>query len=164
MVVDGDPRQRGLRLPLRPGADAHDILGRQVADLGVANLHARRDPQIAEPLGGFGVVDDPAADEGDAAIELRRQVHQDLHPVDREANIETTILPGALGKDLLERVSDVDLGAGEALTVDVGAVGEEREDASRAELRQAMDVIGSPSIGVWSILKSPVWITTPAAW
>ena len=82
VIVDGDPRQRGLRLALRPRADADDVLRRVVADLAVANLHAGRDSQVAEPLGDLRVLDHPAADERDPAIELRREVDQDLHPVD----------------------------------------------------------------------------------
>ena len=48
------------------------------------------------------------------------------------------------------------------LPVDVRAVGEQRQDARRPELGEAGErPSGSPSSGVWSILKSPVWITTP---
>ena len=82
VVVDGDARQRRLRLSLRAGADADDVLRRVVADVAVADLHAGRDPQVAEPLRDLRVVDHAAADERDLAIELRRQVDEDLHPVD----------------------------------------------------------------------------------
>ena len=82
VIVDGDPRQRGLRLALRPGADADDVLRREAADVAVADLHAGRDPQVAEPLRGLRVVDHAAADERDLPLELRREVDQDLHPVD----------------------------------------------------------------------------------
>ena len=40
VVVDRDPRQRRLRLALRPGADAEHVLRRVVRDLAVADLHA----------------------------------------------------------------------------------------------------------------------------
>ena len=82
VVVDGDPRQRRLRLALRPGADADDVLRRVAADVAVANLHAGRDPQVAEPLRDLRVVDHAAADERDLAVELRREIDEDLHPVD----------------------------------------------------------------------------------
>ena len=81
VIVDGDPRQRGLRLALRARANADDILRRRVANFRVAHLHADRDPQISKPLRNLRVLDDPSSDERDPAIELRREIHQDLHPV-----------------------------------------------------------------------------------
>ena len=161
VVVDRDPRQRRLRLALRPGADADDVLRRVVPDVAVANLHAGRDPQIAEPLRDLRVVDHAAPDERDAAIELRREIDQDLHPVDARREHRDDDLSVGAGEDLLEGVDDVDLGAGEPLPIDVRAVGEQRQHAGRPELREPVKVDGSPSSGVWSILKSPVWITTP---
>ena len=44
------------------------------------------------------------------------------------------------GEELLERVDDLDLGPGESLAIDVGAVGEERQHALRAELGEAVQV------------------------
>ncbi len=44
------------------------------------------------------------------------------------------------GENLLERLDDVDLGSGEALAIDVGAVGEERQHALGAELGEAVQV------------------------
>ena len=82
VVVDRDPRQRRLRLSLGSGADADDVLRRVVADVAVANLHAGRDPQVSEPLRDLGVVDHAAPDERDPAVELRREIDQDLHPVE----------------------------------------------------------------------------------
>ena len=42
VVVDGDARERRLRLALRAGRDAEHVLRRVVRHVGVADLHARR--------------------------------------------------------------------------------------------------------------------------
>ncbi len=54
----------------------------KLAHVAVANLDPGRNPQVAEPLRDLGVLDHAAADERHPAVELRRQVHEDLHPVD----------------------------------------------------------------------------------
>ena len=140
VIVDRDARQRRHRLALRAGREAEDVLRRVVVDLRVANLHAGRDPQVAEPLRDLGVAHHAAADERDLAIELRREIHQDLHAVDARRERGDDQLAGRAGEDLLERVDDVALGSGEAAAVDVGAVGEQREHAFAAELGEAVDV------------------------
>ena len=109
VVVDGDPRQRRLRLALRPGADAHHVLGREVPDLAVANLHAGWDPQVAEPLRDLRVVDHAAADERHPAVELRGEIDEDLHPVDARREHRDDDLAGGAREDLLEAVDDVAL-------------------------------------------------------
>ena len=81
VVVDGDAGKCRLRLALRPGADAHHVLRRIVADLAVANLHPRRNAQVSQPLRNLRVLDDAPADERDLAVELRREVQQELDPV-----------------------------------------------------------------------------------
>ena len=57
-----------------------------------------------------------------------------------DANIATTILPGRAREDLLEPVDHVELRSGEALAIDVRAVGEQRQHARRPELREPMEV------------------------
>ena len=44
------------------------------------------------------------------------------------------------GEQLLEGVDDLDFGPGESLAVDVGAVGEQRQHALRAELGEPVQV------------------------
>ena len=86
------------------------------------------------------VPDHPAPDERDLAVELRRQVHEQLHAIDagrKGRDHETAV---RRREDLLERVDDVDLRAREAAPVDVRAVGKEREHAGGAELREARDI------------------------
>ncbi len=140
VVVDGDPRERRLRLPLGAGAQAHDVLRREVPDVAVLDLHARRDAEIAQPLRDLRVVDHAAADERDPPVELRREVDDDLHPVDARRERRDDNLAVRVGEDLFEGVGDLDFGAGEAAPVDVGAVGQQGEDARRAELRQPVHV------------------------
>ena len=52
----------------------------------------------------------------------------------------TTQLAGGRRENLLERVLDLELGAGKALAIDVGAVGKQRQHARAAELGESMDV------------------------
>ena len=57
-----------------------------------------------------------------------------------DANVATTILPSRVREDLLEPVGHVDFRAGEASPIDVGAVGEQRQHAGGAKLRQPVKV------------------------
>jgi hypothetical protein len=74
------------------------------------------------------------------ALELRRQVDDDLHAVDARGERRDDDHAGRAREDLLERVDDVDLRSGEALAIDVGAVAEQRQHALAAELGEAMEV------------------------
>ncbi len=165
VVVDGDPRQRRLRLALRPGADADDVLRRGSC--------ARRCRGSARPAGirrypsrcaisEFSMT--PAADERDPAIELRREIDQDLHPVDaRREHRDDDLARRALVKISSNPSMTSTLGAGEALADRRSCC---RPAAPARPPTRAPRAGGtstcSPSSGVWSILKSPVWITTPA--
>ena len=111
-----------------------------VRDVAVANLHAGRHAQVAEALRDLGVLHDAAADERHLALELRREVDEHLHPVDARRERGDHQLAVGAGEQLLERVDDLDLRAGEALAIDVGAVGEQRQHALRAELGEAVQV------------------------
>src|SRR5512132_3932851 len=71
VIVDGDPRERGLWLSLRSRADADHVLTRKVANVAIPDLHAGRDPEIPQPLRNLRVLDGATADERDAPIELR---------------------------------------------------------------------------------------------
>ena len=51
VVVDRDARQRRHRLALRAGRQAQHVLRGVVRHVGVANLHAGGNAQVAEPLG-----------------------------------------------------------------------------------------------------------------
>ena len=140
VVVDGNARQRRLRLALRAGGDAQHVLRGVVRHVGVADLEARRHAQVAEALGDFGVADDAAADERHLAVELRRQVDQHLHPVDARREGRDHELAVRAGEHFLEPLDDLDLGPGESLAIDVGAVRKERQHALRAELGEAVQV------------------------
>ena len=96
--------------------------------------------QVAEPLRDLGVAHHAAADERDLAIELRREVHEDLHAVDARRERGHDQLAGRAREHFLECVDHLALGAGEAAAVDVGAVGEQREHALAAELGEAVHV------------------------
>ena len=83
VIVDRDPRQRRHRLALRSGRQAEDVLGR-IARRRRSRGSARRPGCAGSPSRWAisRVLDHAAADERDLAVELRRQVHQDLHAVD----------------------------------------------------------------------------------
>ena len=57
-----------------------------------------------------------------------------------DANAVTSSLPVARRENLLERVLDLELGAGEPLAIDVRAVGKQRQHARGAELGESVDV------------------------
>ena len=140
VVVDGNPGERRLGLPLGARAEAHDVLSREVADVAVLDLHAGRDPEIAQPLRDLGVVDHPAADERHSAVELRREVDDDLHPIDARREGGDDDLAVCVGEDLLEGIGYVDFGSRETAAVDVGAVGQQCQNTRRAELSQPVHV------------------------
>ena len=140
MVVDRDPRKRRLRLTLRAGADTDDILGRIVADVAVPDLHAGRNPQVAEPLRDLGVLDDPATDERDPPIELEREVQHDLHPIDARRKHRHHDASLRAREDLLEAIDDVAFGAAHPLALDVRAVAEQHQHTLGAQLRETMEV------------------------
>ena len=126
--------------PCEPVRQAEHVLGGVVAHLGVANLHAGRNAQIAESLRDLRVFDHAAADERHLAIELRRQVHDDLHAVDARRERRDDQLAGGAREDFLERFDDLGLRAGEAAAVDVRAVGKQRQHTLGAELREPVQV------------------------
>ena len=68
-------------------------------------------PQVAEPLRDLRVLDHAAADERHLAIELRREIDEDLHPVDARREHRDDDLALRAGEDLLERVDDFELRA-----------------------------------------------------
>src|SRR3954447_3043239 len=140
MVVDRNPRQRRLRLALRAGADADHVLTREVAHFAVPDLHAGRDPEVAQALGDLRVLDNPAPDERYSPIELRGQIGQDLDPIEARRKHRDHDLPGRAREDLLESVDDIHFRTGEASPVDIRAIGQEREYAGRSQLREAVDV------------------------
>ena len=50
VIIDGDPRQSGLRLALRSRADADDVLRRIAFHLAVANDYAGGDAEVSQSL------------------------------------------------------------------------------------------------------------------
>ena len=110
------------------------------AHVAVADLHAGRNPQVAEPLRDLRVVDHAAADERELAIELRGEVGENLHPVDARREHRDDDLALRAGEDLLEGVDDFQLRAAEPAPLDVGAVGEQHVHAGGAELRDAVKI------------------------
>ena len=107
VVVDRDARQRRHRLALRSGGQAQHVLRRVAAD--VASRESARRPGCAGSRAAARsreFCDHPAADERDLAIELRRQVDEDLHPVDARRERRDDQPAGRAREDLLERVDD----------------------------------------------------------
>src|SRR5882672_65103 len=140
VIVDRDARQRRHRFALRAGGQAQHVPGGVAADLRIANLYAGGNAQVAQPLGDLGVAHHAAADEGHLAIELRREVDEDLHPVDARRKRRHDQLAGRAREDLLERLDDLQLRSGEAAAIDVRAVGEQRQHAGAAELGEPVHV------------------------
>jgi hypothetical protein len=122
------------------GGEAQHVLRGVAADLRIADLHAGGNPQVPEALGDLRILDHAAADERDLAIELRREVDQNLHTIDARRERRDDDAAGGAREDLLERLDHLELRAGEAAAIDVGAVGEERQHAFRSELREAVHV------------------------
>ena len=77
-------------------------------------------------------------DERHLPIELRREIHEDLHAVDARGERPRSTPARRAGEHFLERVNTSRIG--EAAAVDVGAVGEQREHAFAAELGEAVHV------------------------
>jgi hypothetical protein len=140
VIVDRNPRQGRHRFALRAGRHAQHVLGGVAADVGIADLHAGGNAEIAEPLRDLGILDHSTADERNLPIELRREVDEQLHAVDARRERRDDQPAGRAGEDLLERLDDFGLRAGEAAAVDVRAVRKQREHTRRAELREAVDV------------------------
>ncbi len=140
MVVNRNPWKRGLRLTLGTGADTNHVLGRIVPDVTVSYLHARRDPQISEPVGNLRVLDHSPADERDPPVELKRQIQHDLHPVQAGGEHRHHDTPLGAGEDLLEPVDDVAFGTADPFPLNVRAVAEQHQHPFGAELRETMKV------------------------
>ena len=124
--------------PCEPVREAQHVLRGIVADVASRESARRResaDSRAAARSREF--CDHAAADERDLAIELRREVDEDLHPVDARREGGDDQPAGRAGEDLLERVDDLELRAGEAAAIDVRAVGEQRQHALGAELRRS---------------------------
>jgi hypothetical protein len=115
-------------------------VGRKVGHVAVADEHARRHLEEAEPLRHLRVLHHAPADERDLPPELRRQAHQDLHPVDARGEGRHQQPAGRTREHLLERLDDVELRAAVAAAIDVRAVGEERQHALGAERREPVEV------------------------
>ena len=96
--------------------------------------------QEPEPLRDLRVFDHAAADERDLAIELRREVDDDLQPIQARRKGGDDDLAFGAGEDLLERVFDLRFGAGVATAVDVRAVAEHRQHAFRPELGEPVQI------------------------
>ena len=96
--------------------------------------------QEAEPLRDLRVLVHAAADERHLAIELRREVDDDLQPIQARRKRRDDDLAFGAGEDLLERVFDVRFRAGVAAAIDVRAVAEHRQHAFGAELREAVQI------------------------
>ena len=100
----------------------------------------RREAQPAQTLRDLRVLHHAAADEGDAALELLGEVHEQLQAVHARRERRDHELARGAAEDLLEAVEDVALGSRVAAAVGVGAVGEERQDAARPELGEPVQV------------------------
>jgi hypothetical protein len=127
VIVDRDARVPPSARPAIRREHEH-VLGRK-PDFRIGNLHAAGDLEVAEPLRDLRVLHHPAAHERDLAVELRRQIHEDLHPVDARGKCGDDDAAGGAREDLFERLNHFGFRAREALAIDVRAVGEQREHA-----------------------------------
>ena len=81
-------------------------------------------------------------------IELRREIHDYLHPVDARRERGDDDLASGAGENLLERVDDIDLGSAEPLALDVRAVAEQHETPAAPSWASRCTSTCSPSSGV----------------
>jgi hypothetical protein len=102
-----------------------------------------------------------AANDRDLAPVRPRQFHRNADAVDgrREAGEEELLL--GLREDLVEPRNHGAFAGRVAGTLDVGRVLQQRQHAPLAVLGKGVQVEGLSSSGDRSILKSPVWMTTP---
>ncbi len=126
--------------PCEPGTDTDHVLGRIRPDIRIPDLDAGRNPEVSQPLRNLGVVHHPAADERHLPIELRREVHEDLHPVDARRERRHDDLALRAREDLFEAIDDVQFGTADTRALDVGAVGEQHQDARGAELGEPVKI------------------------
>jgi hypothetical protein len=140
VVVDGDPRERRVCLALRAGHEAQHVRGRMISHVAVANERARRDAQVSEALPDLERLVHPAPHERHLAPELYCDVAQNLEAVDARGKGGNHQLAFGAGKQLLERLLDLELRAGVAPAVDVRAVAEQRQHTLGPEPRKSLKV------------------------
>lgn len=154
--------QGAHRLALAARGDDNELIG------GIAVYHIDIDNyplgyiEIAELRRDAHDIFEASADERDLASEARRNIHYLLHAVDigRECCNYYAVV-ASLAEEGLERFADLSLALGEAGTLGVGRVGHKAEDSSCPISASLPRSIMPPSIGVVSILKSPVWTIVP---
>src|SRR6266478_8263992 len=147
MIIDRDARERGHGLGLTAAGEDDQALGVEAADILRANDHAVGDAEVFEGVGDFDVVDHAAADESDFAADAGSDVDDLLNTVDggREARQNDAARGGAA--KFFDARDDVAFGAGEAGALDVGGVGEKREDAFVAVTGEGVEIKGGAADG-----------------
>src|SRR5256885_1311970 len=161
MLLGGDAGQRGERLTLAPAGEDDEPLVRLLVDVLDLDHDVARHLDIAELLGDREVVDHGAADDGDLALVAGRRVERLLDAVDVGGEGRDDDPAGTLAEQLLEglpmvRSDGVKPSRSAFVLSDISSI---TPWLPKCESR-AMSV-GLPSTGVWSILKSPEWITMP---
>ncbi len=95
---------------------------------------------MAQLLSDLRLLDHPSPDERQLPAELRREVRQELHPVDARGERGDDQPSLGAREQLLERGDDTVFRSREAGPLDVRAVGQQRQHAVRAQFGEPMKV------------------------
>jgi hypothetical protein len=140
VVVDGDARHRGHRLGLAAAGEHDDTARIEAANVLRTDDHAVGNAQVAHRVRDFDVVDHAAADERDFAVNARGDVDDLLNPVDAAGEAGENDAPRSGTAEIFETRDNGAFGRREAGALDVGGVGEEREDAFVAVAREGVKI------------------------
>ncbi len=145
MVAVGDSRQGGHRLALAARAEHEHLVRPVLVELGRPDQRVVRDLDVAEVSRDVDVLAHRAADDNDFAAGPDGDVDRLLHSMDVRGKAGDEHAPLAPRDDLIERLPDQPLGAGEAGSLGVRRVAEQQVDTHRAQLGESSDV-GSLSV------------------
>ena len=140
VVAVGDPRQRGHRLALAPGAEHQHAVRRQLHRLFRRHDRLLRKLDIPEVARDVHVLPHRAADDRDFAAVRDRDLGGLLDAVHVRRERRDDDPPGAKRDELAEGLADESLGAGHPRTLRVRRVAEQKVDAAAAELGERTDV------------------------
>ena len=140
VLAQADHRERRERLALAARDEHQRARGERVAQVGRVEPRHAAELQQAEVERRLGVVDHAAAEEGDRPARGGRETGHvlDARHRGREARDEHT--PAGAREHLLESRDHGVLAGREPRLLDVGAVGEQRQHAAFAPLRERRDV------------------------
>jgi hypothetical protein len=142
VVVDGGPRQRAHGFTLSAADKDHQLLGVEVAHLAGVDNQAGGNVDVAQVLGNLSGLHHGAADDGDFAVVLARQIEGDLDAKDggREAGEEELLL--GLREDFVEAGNDGAFAGRVAGALNIGRVLQQGEDAALAVLGEGVQIEG----------------------